>query len=362
MILTDIPMNRFLFKAVLAAAAVAAMFPCHAVAQQGTVPDGDRRFSYSNWYISATGGEQVLYKGSGSGKYFVGKIHGGTWFTTWSGLKVNVQGGLRYLTGGNSVKYYSVGADYTLNLLRLFGGYDESTPFSFSASAGPAVNFLRYPGGDGKYITRPSVNVGFQLGYDFSPHWGIFAEAMSYTMEQFYSPKIAIFTRFDCSIGIRFKFSRHSYGKRNADRQYYDAAIDALEKRVSELEEQIENEREEESDSRIIVTPETEAASVDIYFDEFSSYINEDQRNKIDGIGEWMSDNTDFNVRIVVFSDNVSDKETEKKITLRRSEVLKELLMENYGIEEGRIEVVGSEEVGYRNLTGCNAKIIFLNR
>ena len=43
-----------------------------------------------------------------------------------------------------------------------------------------------------------------------------------------------------------------------------------------------------------------------------------------------------------------------------RADVLEDLLVEKYGIDSDRIESVGSEEVGYRNLTGCNAKIIFL--
>ena len=72
-----------------------------------------------------------------------------------------------------------------------------------------------------------------------------------------------------------------------------------------------------------------------------------------------MKDNPDFNVRIIVFSDNLSDPETGNRLMNNRADVLENLLMTKYGIDSGRIESINSEEAGYRNLTGCNAKIIF---
>ncbi len=350
---------KIVLKTLAVAAAVAVSAPV-ALAQQGTVPREDRSFSSSNWYISALAGEQCLLKGSTTGKYFVGKINAGTWFDTWSGLKINAQAGMKKISGNNSVRYYSFGVDYTLNLLRLFGDYDETTPFSFSFSAGSAMNFIRYRHGEQKYTKTPSLNIGAQMGYDFSPRWGIFAEAMSYTMERFYSPGANIFIGVDCTIGIRLRFTRHSYGKKNTDVSRYEARIEDLNQRVAELERQVNEAKERQDNSNVTVAPEAEAASIDIYFDEYSAFLNEEQRKKIGGIGEWMNDNPDFNVRIVVFSDNLTDVEIGMKIVERRGQVLRDFLVEKYGISSDRIETVGSEEVGYRNLTGCNAKIIFL--
>ena len=100
-------------------------------AQQGTVQTEDKSFSASNWYISAIAGEQILFKGSTNGKYFVGKLNTGTWFDSWSGLKINLQLGTKRLYDNVSARYYSFGADYTFNLLRLFcpNSYDADTPF-----------------------------------------------------------------------------------------------------------------------------------------------------------------------------------------------------------------------------------------
>ena len=333
-------------------------------AQQGTVQTEDKSLSASNWYISAIAGEQILFKGSTNGKYFVGKLNTGTWFDSWSGLKINLQLGTKRLYDNVSARYYSFGADYTFNLLRLFcpNSYDADTPFSFSLSAGPAMNFIRHEYKNMEYTPAVSLNIGAQIGYDFSPRWGIFAEVMSYTMDRITSRGFNPYTGFDCAIGLRFKISPHKYGNDSSDRQYYESRIKELTERVSELEMYMKKESDPIDTGhggQVILAPETEAMSIDIYFDEFSSFINEEQRKKIDGIGEWMKDNPDFNVRIIVFSDNLSDPETGNRLMNNRADVLENLLMTKYGIDSGRIESINSEEAGYRNLTGCNAKIIF---
>lgn len=331
-------------------------------AQQGSVTDSSKSISASNWYISAMAGEQILLKGSVSGKYFVGKINAGTWFDSWSGLKINFQAGLKKLHGNNSSRYYSFGADYTLNMLRVFNpkSYDPMTPFSFSLSAGPAMNFVRYPYKNNDYTPAASINIGVQLGYDFAPRWGVYAEFMSYTMERFYDPGINLFVGFDCAIGLRFKFNAHNYGHRNDDIAYYKATVDELSRKLEALESELDKNRQIPENRKVILAPgENENLSVDIYFDEFSSFISDEQRKKIDGIGEWMAGNPDFNVKIIVFSDNLVDKETGRKIMDKRAEVLEDLLISNYGILPERITSLDSEEAGYHNLTGCNAKIIF---
>lgn len=336
-------------------------FPFRASAQQGTIVSEGKSFSASNWYISAMAGEQILLKGSSSGKYFVGKINGGTWFDSWSGLKINFQAGMKKLSGNSASRYYSFGADYTFNVLRLFNinSYDAGTPFSFSISIGPAMNFVRYTYKDRDYTPAGSLNIGAQLGYDFSPRWGIFAEVMSYTMERFYQPGFSLFMGFDCAIGLRFKFSRHSYGHRSSDRAYYEALVDDLSRKLEAMEKAMAD-KDIPEDKKVILAPGHEELSIDIYFDEFSSFINQEQRKKIDGIGEWMADNPDFNVKIIVFSDNLADEQTGRKLMESRARVLESLLTGNYGIGAERIESLSSEEAGYRNLTGCNAKIVFI--
>ena len=72
--------------------------------------------------------------------------------------------------------------------------------------------------------------------------------------------------------------------------------------------------------------------------------------------------NNDFDIHIVAFSDNVADKDVDERLRKGRTEVIKELLVEKYSILPERISIVKAEELGYVNLTGCNAKIMFVEK
>lgn len=344
--------------AFMAAAIFCMAFSFTVSAQQGTPDTGDgKSFSSQNWYISASVGEQWLLKGSQNGWHFVGKLNAGTWFDSWNGIKINAQGGSRKLAGNSSALYFSTGVDYTLNLLRIFGDYETDTPFNFSLSAGPAYNIINYPGKNCKYTHTVSINLGLNAGYDFSPHWGIFGEIMSYGMDRFYKDSgIPVFFRFDWTVGLRYRFTRHAYSTSRA--QKTAAAINDLKANMEALERSM-SEAEEKESSRVIIAPEDVAASVDIYFDEYSSFISNEQRKKIDAIGSWMKENPGFSVNIIIFSDGKYGSKADEILRNSRADVIRDLLTGQYGITEDRIQSFGSEEAGYKNLSGCNAKIIF---
>lgn len=63
-------------------------------------------------------------------------------------------------------------------------------------------------------------------------------------------------------------------------------------------------------------------------FDEFSSFVSEEQGQKIDGIGEWMKDNNS-SIQIIAFSDNLTDKKADRELRSRRSEAIRKILIEN---------------------------------
>lgn len=348
-------------RSFLAVAIAGMAFSANVSAQQGEVPSAEgKSFSATNWYISASAGEQWLLNGYRDGRSFVGKINAGTWITPWHGVKMNAQWGSKKLAGLNSAMYFSAGIDYTLNLLKVFGAGDPGTPFSFSLSAGPAYNMIEYGRGDCGYTHTVSLNLGLNAGYDFSPHWGIFGEIMSYTMDRFYSDEgLPVFTGADWTVGLRYRFSRHKYS--SAKVRSLNAEVNSLKERLAVLEQKAaENEKlQAAAEKRVMIAPEDIAASVDIYFDEFSSFISNEQKRKIDDIGAWMKDNPGFSVNIIIFSDGKYGSETDARLRESRASVIRDLLTESYGIEEGRIQVFGSEEAGYRNLSGCNAKIIF---
>ena len=105
--------------------------------------------------------------------------------------------------------------------------------------------------------------------------------------------------------------------------------------------------------------PQKDALSIDIMFDEFSSFVSEEQGQKIDGIGEWMKDN-DASIRIIAFSDNLTDKKADRELRSRRSEAIRKILIEKHHIAPERITESTPEAMGYENKTGCNAMIVYI--
>lgn len=78
-----------------------------------------------------------------------------------------------------------------------------------------------------------------------------------------------------------------------------------------------------------MIVPQKDALSIDIMFDEFSSFVSEEQGQKIDGIGEWMKNNN-ASIRIIAFSDNLTDKKADQELRKRRSEAIRKILIEKY--------------------------------
>ena len=108
-----------------------------------------------------------------------------------------------------------------------------------------------------------------------------------------------------------------------------------------------------------MIVPPKDALSIDIMFDEFSSFVSEEQGQKIDGIGEWMKNNN-ASIRIIAFSDNLTDKKADQELRKRRSEAIRKILIEKYHISPERISESTPEAMGYRKQTGCNAMIVYI--
>lgn len=340
-------------------------------AQQGTILDG-KSFFQKNVYVSAGIGNQWLTQGYYKGKTVSGKISVGSWFNNYSGIRLYGGVGVRKMNLLNSTGAYTIGVDYMLNMLPLFGEYNASSPLSFILGAGGAFNKLNW--GNKK---EPSFNMSLQLGYDFTSRWGVFTEFSGDVMKKFYAES-GKGGSISCaiSVGLRYRLSKHAYKSGNstfatlhevssADKE----KIRMLEQNVSRLNTEINELRKslnarqaiEPADKDVMVAPKEVGPSIDIFFDKFSSFINDNQLQKINAVGKWMKNNT-FEIRIAAFSDNLTDSDTDEKLRKSRTDAIRNLLITNYGIKPERISVVRAEDLGYKNLTGCNAKIIFLEK
>ena len=79
---------------------------------------------------------------------------------------------------------------------------------------------------------------------------------------------------------------------------------------MKQMKQELQERRKIMDGQNLMIVPQKDALSIDIMFDEFSSFVSEEQGQKIDGIGEWMKDN-DASIRIIAFSDNLTDKKAQ---------------------------------------------------
>ena len=344
-------------------------------AQQGTVVAPHQHYSMKNWFVTGAIGEQWLSKTYEN--IYTARIAGGTWIDKYSGVRLYARSGYSPVSKNANAAYLGGGVDYMLNLLVL-KDYNPQSRFSLSLLAGVGFDLfdLKNSGLELNYTRASAVsgNLGVQAGYQFNSHMGIFIEPSLQVLPKYYDKanKDNFIFRSSLSIGVSYYFNRHSYNKQpqECDLQKKNHALETEVKRVSADMERLNNEvnllREElqqdkqRREGKIVMTaPEKEQLSIDVFFDRFSSFMADEQCRKLDAIGEWMKDNQ-FRIRIVAFSDNLTDKEMDQRLRNSRTKAIREVLMQKYAIGSDRIDVVTAESMGYDNLTGCNAKILFI--
>ena len=82
---------------------------------------------------------------------------------------------------------------------------------------------------------------------------------------------------------------------------------------VMQMKQELKERRKITDGQNLMIVPQKDALSIDIMFDEFSSFVSEEQGQKIDGIGEWMKNNN-ASIRIIAFSDNLTDKKADQEL------------------------------------------------
>lgn len=146
----------------------------------------------------------------------------------------------------------------------------------------------------------------------------------------------------------------------NEDVEEIKEKLNLMLKEMEVLKQEFQTKQKIEPEKNLIIEPkQKETVAIDVRFDEFSSFIGQEQARKIESIGEWMKENP-ASIKIVAFSDNLKDKNTEEKLRNKRTEAIKTLLIEKCHIALERINSATPESMGYENKTGSNAMIIYI--
>lgn len=342
-------------------------------AQQGIAESRQnhgKSFADSEWYLGFSLGDQWILNSSGVSGTF--KVNGGTWFTPYWGICMKAQAGSLYRSDGSDNFAWQGSVSATYNAIPLLMG-DRNHPFALDLSAGLGFNALRYRDHkeDKPFKFAPSLNISVQTSYDFSPHWGVFMELTGYALPKYFSydHNHSVILASDWNVGLRYKFSAHRYKEdKNKEEKAaqnerrireLNARVEELNKRLNALQEQTKRSVVVQEGTQVMLTREKEIASVDIYFDNFSAYLGEDQKKKMEVIADWMKNNKDFSICVAVFADKGQNSEISTRIRRERMEAIRSVIIEDYGIQADRIQLIEAEKLGYKNLSGCNAKIIF---
>lgn len=346
--------------------AMALLYTGNLVAQE---ENSKKLYERYNWFVSGALNGEWLFKTTGN-MYLGGKIGGGIHLDRFSAIRLN------FLAGKNRIdsqeaEQYGVGLDYMVTLV----GNNGFRPFNLAAIIGANFNFLNTDQLGIKYKDISAIGGTFaiQASYNINRKLSFFIEPSLSILPKYYSDKNKdnMYLQTNLALGISYSFKdkykvQQSQRKANAnaisseDAEEIKNKINLMLKEIEILKEEYQTKQKVKQEKNLIIEPkQKETVSIDVYFDEFSSFISQEQAGKIESIGEWMKENP-ASIKIVAFSNDLKDKDAEESLRSKRTEAIKSLLINRYHIVPERITSATPESMGYENKTGSNAMIIYI--
>ncbi|MFW6019000.1 MAG: OmpA family protein [Bacteroidales bacterium] len=113
---------------------------------------------------------------------------------------------------------------------------------------------------------------------------------------------------------------------------------------INDYSEEIEN-MTSEPEVKTGSTPNTKIAFKSVYFGLNSTYITPENMKKLANVAKIMKENKEVKFKIVGATCKIASDEYNKKLSERRANAVKDKLIENFGIDQDRIEIdyVGEE-------------------
>ena len=339
---------------------------CNLQAQEQ--PNVKEKFERGNWFVSGALNGERMTKTIGN-VYAGGKVSGGVYLTPFSGFRATAEIGKNRIENNAEATQLSANLDYMLTLI----GNNGFKRFNLTAILGAGFNYYDFGDNDPKYtrVNTISGNFSIQASYNVNRKFSVFIEPGLKILPKYYNKELnnKIYMQSNLTIGLAYTF-RDKYRKSidNSTQSLYMPETDLLEikqkvgilcEEVMQMKQELKERRKIMDGQNLMIVPQKDALSIDIMFDEFSSFVSEEQGQKIDGIGEWMKDNNS-SIQIIAFSDNLTDKKADQELRSRRSEAIRKRLIEKHHIAPERITESTPEAMGYENKTGCNAMIVYI--
>lgn len=335
-----------------------AFVACCAVTSEGKADDDKRarftRYSYANVFISA--GLKVKEKfeivnlGIGYSAQY------GRWFSPIFA----VQGNLGQLFKSDRM-VTSVSVDFMTNLSNIFR-YKEQRRVSILPFIGAGV----YVDNWDRFITNktrfyPGADVGAQLRVSATKSLDLILEArtsVSFDLYRKHTNGITNYTPLKVGVSYKFNTSKKTRGrKKEVEIPPVQDVVSILKEpeKVPETVQTAEAELSRILSDQEVLAPKSQARSVEIIFKEYSSFIDDVNRNIIEIVARWTKEQIDCRIEVLSFA----NKGSKTSLAKERCDAIVDLLKKN-GVSEDSISIISPQEKGYREVDSNKAMVIYV--
>lgn len=344
---------------------------------------GDKTYYYvprdrDNWFLSVGAGVQTHIAENSGSQIFTPSltVDFGRWFSPYWGLRLAAVGGSfknKYPTPDDIIKGKDVimTVDFMIDLTNLIGGYDPYRIVSFIpfAGVGGAYVFQLPTGRTFSVVGAAGIRLNFRLCHcaDF------FVEGKASVVgDNFNGIELGKDVEAMLSItgGFVFNFGGKKFVPYNPSHESYVRGV--LNAEVNLLREALAicDSRECPPCPPTIVTekpvetPKRKSGDLTaaVRFNINSSSISDEEKVNVYNIAKWLDNNPDYSVSVMGYADK--DTGTPKynmKLSKKRAESVKDILVKSYNIEPSRVIVVaeGSDAQPYPKNNNWNRVVIF---
>lgn len=263
--------------------------------------------------------------------------------------------------------YGIVSGEFMLDLSSACAGYNKKRLFSVVPLAGLGWMASKR---DGNFNGSMVFTAGIQGRFNVSSRFDVFAEGRGAVI----ADHIFSGMHNDCShgilsleIGTAYKFGGRKFKTHDfvAEEQVKElnARINSLRKELAVLNSEDRNADMLEKDT-LIEKMQSNSDNGKLYlkikFDAFSSYLDQTQVQNINHIGDWLTTEKLFTIKIIPFSDSSNNKKVDEILRMRRANAIIEVLTGKFGIDPGRIDIVSPEKIGYKDEEDNSTIILFV--
>lgn len=254
-----------------------------------------------------------------------------------------------------------------MNLMNLFGGY-EGTPRTFEIETATGLGWLHHymkgPKDTNDLSARVGLNFNFNLGESKAWTFGIRPAIVYNLTANFPQEKLAFDkdrARFEVLMGFTYHFANSEGQRHFAMTTVLDPlAVAALNEEINVLRETVEAQEAAITASAVEIADlqssldecQTAAKQPDqpavtnilesiVTFPFNESVVQPSQMPTIERVATYLKDNPSVNVVINGYASPEGTEEYNLKLSQRRADAMKDILVEKYGIDASRIEAVG---------------------